>query len=131
MEVTSLLQEAQRIIDGHWCQFAAARDRNGNPISPRSNKAVTFCISGAIYAAAEKLKASNRVIRDAFTALHKALKTNRVAEWNDVATRTFAEVLAACGSAIAISYTQEASSGLYSVHTARRKQRRLAESRDD
>lgn len=44
------LRYAKRLLDNGdgWTQGTAARDRDGNPVSPRANSSMRFCLRGAV-----------------------------------------------------------------------------------
>jgi len=50
MKVSELLKQAKSLIEDeeHWCCGVFARDKSGNPCTPRSQKAVAWCSTGAL-----------------------------------------------------------------------------------
>lgn len=51
MDCSEILVEVRKVIEKeeNWTQFTPARDKNNNPVYSLSNKAVKFCVLGAIF----------------------------------------------------------------------------------
>lgn len=64
-----------------WTQHVMARDSDGNETNPISNKAVCWCLLGAIY----------KVGGHTSEAIH--YKVTNIAAWNDNPNRTVEEVI--------------------------------------
>jgi hypothetical protein len=64
-----------------WTQKALARDKNGEPVSPLSSAAVSWCVLGALFKCEVRDKAAVR-----------KLTGTRIMEWNDDPNRTFQDV---------------------------------------
>lgn len=107
--VTDTLRAARALIEKGWCQAALARDKTGATVEPGSERAVAYCMMGAIYAATHytPLTAWERhetymlakQCRNRLFAANSIQDT--LADWNDAPERTQAEVLALFDSAIA------------------------------
>lgn len=87
--------KAYEYIEKGWTQYAAARDAAGHPIEPEHPAATCWCAYGAIRAAY-----SGVAIIDAFDRLRKVINgssavLHAIHSWNDTASRTRAEVIAA------------------------------------
>lgn len=73
-----------------WTQGAFARDKDGNEVSPRSRKAVCWCLEGAT----EKCYKGDDIFEAART-IHRGLGDHEfVAVWNDNKKRKFEEIKA-------------------------------------
>ena len=42
------LKAVRETIDKGWCRYAFARDAEGDPVNWKDDKAVKFCLTGAI-----------------------------------------------------------------------------------
>lgn len=76
--------------ESKWCQRCYARDKNGLRAYPRSNKAVCWCLLGAI----KKCYLENdfNTIKIMIKTKIKISSNDSVALWNDDPKRTFKEV---------------------------------------
>jgi hypothetical protein len=102
-DVTALLIAAREKLISGWCQGyfcedknGAGIDRKGQPIDPRSNVAVSFCLVGALQAceALQKdQKGHTPEYNAACTLLAEHIKFSP-GTWNDTPGRTKEEVLA-------------------------------------
>ena len=95
-----LLTEARALIAKGWCQGASARDVHGIPADFWGQKAVTFCMSGALCRMENFIFDAHRTSRN---ILYSVIEVNNLATWNDREGRTQEEVLAAFDKAIAIA----------------------------
>lgn len=97
-EATALLVRARALVARGWCRGTEARTYFGYLVSPYSEWAVKWCMSGALEAAA--LIASDLERRRARCRLIDAIGGISIADFND-AQETIEPVLAAFDRAIA------------------------------
>ena len=97
----TLIRMVRRRIESGWTQRVMARDELGFSVPATSEKATCFCLKGAIDSVSPMWK--NRICAEENAALmkafHKGLAGTRfftLTSWNDVKTRTKAQVLALC-----------------------------------
>lgn len=76
---------------GAWTQGRSARSKSGAPVPPGSEKAVSFCATGAICRIYGHEIESGVV----YVELSEHLKCDRVVDWNDAPNRRKKEVIAA------------------------------------
>lgn len=92
-----ILVAARKLVAKGWTQGAAAKDRDGVGVDPRSRRAVCWCAGGAINAGAWDARDSSRAVR----YLQRMLRIKwPLAAWNDEPDRTQRSVLAAFDRAI-------------------------------
>jgi hypothetical protein len=77
-----------------WTQGAYARDRNGNPKSPESEEAYSWCLSGAACRVSKNWVDILSFLRS-FTCV--------IGEWNDAPERSFEDVTALLDKAIEVA----------------------------
>lgn len=96
MTTIEVLKQARARIEKGWTQGVFARDFNDKAILLRdaSDKACSWCLSGAIYAA------SGSFHEGATKLLQKVTRTQNLATYNDAANRTKSQVLAVIDKAI-------------------------------
>jgi len=94
MKVSELLKQAKSLIEDeeHWCCGVFARDKSGNPCTPRSQKAVAWCSTGAL-----QNKSFSEVYAEARLLLRKHMGMS-VIQFND--SHTHEEVIKAWDAAI-------------------------------
>jgi hypothetical protein len=97
-EATALLIRARALVARGWCRGARASSLLGFRVSPYSSRAVAWCMSGALEAAA--LTESDLDRRRAHCRLRAAIGGISVADFNDT-QETVEPVLAAFDRAIA------------------------------
>lgn len=104
---SEVLRAARELISvpERWTQDATARSVKRRPVLPRSQKAVCWCSVGAIDRATESTFSPEAM--DARSFLRDAAKTNVISTWNDMRSRTHAEVLAAFDRAIVLADDKE------------------------
>lgn len=95
MTTIEILKGARALIEKGWCQGRYATDTNGAPASERSDNAVCFCISGALFRLGAGAGAP------ASYAVRAAIDYAYLVAWNDKRGRTKEQVLAAFDKAIA------------------------------
>ena len=109
MTTREVLTEARRILtpDGAWTQDAVARDADGDPVSEGNERAVCWCVDGAVALAATGPSGwDSGAWTDAMTLLSEAVMPGRgeldpgVIAWQDAPGRTQAEVLGLLDRAI-------------------------------
>jgi hypothetical protein len=76
------------INDRNWTQGTAARDEDGRPCDPNDERAVQFCLRGAIIRAYPRLEARRR----AYDAVRRLIGPTLIEYWNDSPIRTFGQV---------------------------------------
>jgi hypothetical protein len=102
-----LLRNARELILSGWCQGADGRDREGNAVDPWNQHAVEWSILGAIVQVLE-LEAEEHgevpldELASALYAIADLIEVDSLADWNDDAQRTQAEVIEAIRAAEAV-----------------------------
>lgn len=96
---TDLLIRARSLIARGWCRRTEARNLIGWPVPPTSKSAVSWCMSGALYAAAQL--GNHAAYGFAYRRLTGVIPDNLVAEFND-RQQMVEPILAVFDSAIAI-----------------------------
>jgi hypothetical protein len=48
VRIIRVLKKMKTYLNKGWCQCAEARDKNGKPCDPRSRKATSWCLTGAV-----------------------------------------------------------------------------------
>ena len=102
-----LLLSARELILSGWCQGTDARDRAGNAVEPWSEHAVEWSILGAIVRVLE-LEAEEygevplEELASALYAVADLIEVDSLADWNDAAERTQAEVIETIRAAEAV-----------------------------
>jgi hypothetical protein len=96
----SVLIAARKLIapKGAWTTCAWAKDKTGKAVDPESEKAVCYCMSGALIKVAAR---GSPVGREARMAIRAANGGRGPIEINDAPRRTHKQVLAAFDRAIA------------------------------
>ena len=93
--VTDVLERAYHLLlkPGCWTQGAEARDSSGKPVHPLNSAAVSFSITGALYAAVpfDGTPEARRLLSEATEAL--CVKQG-IQKWNDDRKRVHQDVLA-------------------------------------
>lgn len=97
-ETTELLRRARALVARGWCRGALARNRFGFRVSPYSRRAVSWCASGALNAAA--MTDSRQSYFLAVCRLKDAIPDEGIVAFND-RQKTVEPVLAAFDRAIA------------------------------
>lgn len=82
---------ADRVQFGGWTQGTYARDATGDPVAAGSNRAVAWCIQGALKVASSDGSNDYRY-GEALRALQRHLGTIHVTRWSDTPGRTAGEV---------------------------------------
>jgi hypothetical protein len=97
----SMLQQAEGVVAGGWCQGASARSLDGRPVPPWSDEATHWSAIGALVAvwasrreAAENLEREMAGFQRANLALLDVIGT-APRDWNDQPERARDDVLAA------------------------------------
>lgn len=105
MTTLQLLHAARAKIQLGWCQGQMAKNASGSAEFPRSERACSWCIVGAIKAAKpDELLASNWLEHHALEYLGKVFGLGCFAgAWNDTAGRTQADALDFYDRAIVIA----------------------------
>jgi hypothetical protein len=93
-----LLIEARALVEKGWCQGASARNDRGMLTEFFGNKAVTFCMSGALCRLMNPVLEPWRKANDILASVVGC----GIGVWNDRPERTQAEVLEAFDNALAI-----------------------------
>ena len=102
-----LLRNARELISSGWCQGADARDREGAAVDPWDEHAVQWSILGAIVQVLE-LEAEEygevplEELASALYAIADSIEADSLADWNDAAQRTQAEVIETIRAAEAV-----------------------------
>jgi hypothetical protein len=110
--VRSVLKRARALLSDRskWTRFTAARDKDGVEVTSRSPKAVCWCAFGALCRVTRgpdgprggAISVCERHIARAALDLGQSYADAlHVPTWNDVAARTYDEVIAAFDKAIA------------------------------
>lgn len=94
-----LLRAARALVAAGWCQGVWARDADGNGVMPFDHRAVAWCLSGALAAAAPPV--FGPAWMDALDRVYQVLpKCVTTISYNDVPGRTQADILALLDAAI-------------------------------
>jgi hypothetical protein len=83
MKVQDILTDESR-----WTQGTLARGEDGKPCDPNDERAVQFCLRGAIIRAYPRLEARRR----AYDAVRRLIGPTLIEYWNDSPERTFGQV---------------------------------------
>ena len=114
MELLQLLKDAREILtpNGAWTTGASARDILTRPDHSVSDRAVSWCMTGALYRVQQTKDLSREVFDQALIALGqetwRSAPLYSLSSWNDQEGRTQGEVLACYDRAIANLEKEEA-----------------------
>lgn len=95
--VTTFVPLAMEKIAIGWHQGSLAKDSNGDPATPESPDACSWCLTGAIWAVCDHKGAEYKVL---MTHIRKVLGTDAVVFWNDQTGRTKEDVLKLLGKVL-------------------------------
>lgn len=106
VSVADVLERAADLIEpeGAWTRFCLARDAEGNSVLVGSDKAVCFCMEGAI-----RRVSGWSDEHPAVDLLERVTETIGYGDWND--SHIQIEVVAALREAAALSRTQDNTDG--------------------
>lgn len=92
-QASDTLMEAIRLVRKGWTRYSSARDKKGRYVNNHSDKAASFCMSGAVDACA--LNGEKDVILQAIGEILMGASYPRadIAGWNDRKGRTQNEVI--------------------------------------
>ncbi len=82
---TEKLKEIETLVANGWCQNSSARDEQGRPVHPSSDRATCFCLTGAATRA--------RVGLSTFAETLGFTDILTLVAWNDHQDRSLDEVL--------------------------------------
>ena len=96
----ALERAAALIAEKGWTQGVTARDVTGCPVHSSSDRAVSFCVVGAVC-----LKGQPRVgeVHPAFAFIETVIGCSGVAGWNDEIERTKHDVVTALDAAYVVA----------------------------
>jgi hypothetical protein len=109
--VVEVLKAARGLVENGWTQRTSARDVIGLAISAESEKACSFCVTGAVWKAAKKLGVRAIVVIDEMDAYCDRLHGKCAMQYNDDPGRSKGEVLElfdGCITAITVKETPDA-----------------------
>lgn len=105
-EFTTLLREASEIVKKGFCQHALARNREGRKVHPSSDLAVSWCATGALRLASDRLRdrqggsreiwSMRRLLAEIAVEAHlvaQGAEEQRLVRWNDRPGRTQLQVV--------------------------------------
>jgi hypothetical protein len=94
-DVKRLLGRTGDIIERGWCQHVSAKDKYGGEVRISDPEAVCFCLTGAVYKAADDHKFSEIIAAACCRALREAIDNQRIPLWNDSPWRIKEDVVRA------------------------------------
>ena len=105
--VAKVLTAARERLSKGWCQKSYAKDAAGRVVSAHSQKAVNFCIIGALDASVTGFDGRGNIMRSARVVVAEHIEkicdlpARTIAKFNDDPGRTHADVLDLMDKAIA------------------------------
>lgn len=97
MTTKEVLIKAKQLVEKGWTRNVLARNAAGEPVFSNSPEACAFCVAGAIeHAQGDDPDAG----MEAFAVMHDSLGNVSITDFNDAATTTHADILAAFDRAI-------------------------------
>ena len=112
LTAAAMMSEARRLVISGWCQGAHARDRGGLEVPSWSEEARSWSLLGALLSSWHHQDAQRDVdvgahladahaLGEATEVLGEVVGTAALDRWNDAATRTKNDVVAAMDGAMA------------------------------